>query len=78
MREKEVSKRFSKSSYIFSFYTTIHEQMVNRIRCNSVVNTSTHPPIFKKATNQSKNYIINFNLAVPSTAPPTPPPTTGE
>ena len=39
---------------------------------------STVDAIFKKATNQSKNYIINFNLAVPSTAPPTPSPTTGE
>ena len=35
-----------------------------------------HPSVyFKKATKQSKNCIINFNLAVPSTAPP---PRTGE
>ena len=38
---------------------------------------STVDAIFKKATKQSKNCFINFNLAVPSTAPP-PSPTTGE
>ena len=82
-RSKPV-KRFSKYSYILSsvltykFCSTIHERVVNTMQLSrKYIHPSTVGAIFKKATNQSKNYIINFNLAGPSTAPPLPT-TTGE
>ena len=54
----------------YKFYTNIHERVVN-----TQIHPSTH--LFLKKLQSKVNCFINFNLAVPSTAPP-PPPTTGE